>query len=230
MNYLVTGGHGKLGSALCPLIEAVVPTRTEMNILEKERVDFYATHFPVDAILHLAAVSDTVLAEKDTHASYAINVRGTANVAEVAKKHGKKIIYISTDYVFPGTTGDYRETDEPSPSNWYGFTKYAGELEIRERTDNFLIIRTAFRPSVWPFKSAYGDVYTSADYVDVIAGEIAKALMLDITGILHIGTAKKTLFELAGRRNPAIVSESSPVGFPKRKDLHIEKWERLKRV
>lgn len=227
--YLITGGWGRLGAALRASLDAVVPTSKEMDILDKEKVEFYVSHFSVDAILHLAAVSDSVLAAKDTKKSYAINVQGTANVAEVAKKHGKKLIYISTDYVFPGTIGNYKETDEPSPVNWYGFTKYAGELEIQNRTDNHLIIRTAFRPALWPFPSAYGDVYTSADYIDVIASEILRALALGLTGTIHIGTPKKTLFELARRRNPAIVSESSPAGFPKRKDLNIEKWERFKR-
>lgn len=228
-NYLITGGWGTLGGELRDNLLASVPTKTEMNILDSTRLEQYVTKENVDAILHLAAISDSAAAAKDTRCSYEVNVHGTANIAEAAKKFNKKIIYISTDYVFPGTAGNYKETDEPNPSNWYGFTKYAGELEIQSRTNNHLIIRTGFRPSKWPFRSAYTNVKTSVDYVDVIAKEILLALSLNLSGILHIGTAPKTLYELARQRNPDIGAEEAPESFPKRKDLCIDKWKEIKK-
>lgn len=228
-HYLITGGSGLLGSALCGHIAGVAPTSAELNILDEDCFAAYAAEHPVTAILHLAAVSDSASAEKDKLRSYRVNVQGTAAAVRVAAKFHKKIVYISTDYVFSGTRGEYRETDEPAPGNWYGFTKYAGELEIRSRTENFLIIRTAFRPSQWPFPTAYSNVVTSADYVDVIASEILQALALNLSGIIHIGTGRKTLFKLARRRNPDIIAEIAPGSFPKRKDLCIDKWEEIKR-
>lgn len=218
-----------MGSELRGKISAVTPTSAEMDILDEDRVAHYLLHYPVTAILHLAAISNSVLAEKEKLNSYRVNVQGTAVTARVAAKFHKKIIYLSTDYVFPGTRGRYKETDEPAPANWYGFTKYAGELEIQSRTENFLIIRTAFRPTAWPFSTAYSNVLTSADYADVIAQEILLALSLNLSGILHIGTAPKTLFELARRRNPEVGEELAPESFPKRKDLCIDKWEKIKR-
>lgn len=229
MKYLVTGGWGKLGSELRDKLPALVPTKAELNILDERRLVHFASQKDIGAILHLAAVSDSAAAAKDKPTSYAVNVRGTATVAKTARHLEKKLIYVSSDYVFPGTAGDYTERDAPEPANWYGFTKYAGELEVQHCGGAHLIIRTAFRPSVWPFASAYSDVYTSADYVDVIAREILLALTMNLHGIIHIGTPKKTLFELAKRRNPAIVAEASPKDFPKRKDLATEKWEEIKR-
>lgn len=228
-SYLITGGFGTLGSELRGKLQAVAPTSSEMDILDEERLRQYLTKHHVGAILHLAAISDSALAEKDKLRSYQVNVQGTASVARAAAAFRKKLIYISTDYVFPGTRGEYKETDEPSPGNWYGFTKFAGELEIKSRTGNFLIIRTAFRPSRWPFQTAYTDVITSADYVEVIAQEILQALSFNLSGIIHIGTKRKTLFELARRRNPAVGEALAPEGFPKRKDLCIDKWERIKK-
>ncbi len=70
---------------------------------------------------------------------------------------------------------------------------------------------------------------SSADYADVIAKEILLALSLNLTGVIHIGTAPKTLFELARRRNPDIVPESAPAHFPKRKDFSLKKWEEIKK-
>lgn len=228
-HYLITGGFGLLGSELRGKVAAITPTSAELNILDEERFAAYAAEQPVTAILHLAAVSDSASAEKDKLRSYRVNVQGTAAAARIAAKFHKKIVYISTDYVFLGTRGEYRESDEPAPGNWYGFTKYAGELEIRSRTENFLIIRTAFRPSKWPFPTAYSNVVTSADYVDVIAQEILQALAFNLSGILHIGTTAKTLLELARRRNREVGEELASESFPKRKDLCIDKWESIKK-
>ena len=86
-------------------------------------------------------------------------------MAKIANEKNLKIIYISTDYVFPGTKGNYSETDLPSPANWYGYTKLAGEWEIRLNSQNWCIIRTSFRPLKWSFPTAFTNVFTSADYV-----------------------------------------------------------------
>ena len=226
--YLVTGGSGRLGTYLCNKLPSLAPSSKEMDILSPKQIEKYLSRKEVDTILHLAAVADMNLAEKDKKLTYSVNVIGTRNIAQAAKKFNKKIIYISTDYVFPCTEGGYQETDQPSPFSWYGFTKYAGELEIQNITKKHLIIRTSFRPIVWPFPTAYDNVFTSADYIDTIADEIALCLKQNLTGIIHIGTPTKTLYELAKRRSPDILPEKFK-GDQKRRDLSLEKWEKIKK-
>lgn len=227
MKYLITGCSGKLGTYLCDKLPCLASPKKDLDILDIKQVEKFVSLNDIDAILHLAAVTDINLAEKERNLAYLVNVKGTANLAYYAKKFNKKIIYISTDYVFPCTEGGYKETDLPQPFNWYGFTKYAGELEIQNITDNYLIIRTSFRPIVWPFQTAYTNVFTSADYVDIIADEIILCLDQNLTGIIHVGTPAKTLYELAKRRNPDILPEEYQ-GNNKRRDLSIEKWEDIK--
>lgn len=227
-DYLITGGFGKLGSQLRDTLSAFSPTSREMNILDVAQMESYLLGHPAKSILHLAAISDRNIADNQRQLSYDINVRGTANVARLAARLGKKMIYISTDYVFSGSTGNYKEEDQPEPSNWYGFTKYAGELEVRCASNNYLIIRTSFRPAVWGYPTAYTNVFTSADYIDIIAKEIVRCLAYDVSGIIHIGTPKKTFYELALRRNPNILPEECVV--PQHRDFSLEKWERVKNV
>ncbi len=227
MKYLIIGGWGKLGEHLRNKLPSLSPQKKELDILNRDQIEKYASLIEIDSILHLAAISDVSFAEKEKNLSYLTNVRGTANLAYYAKRFNKKIVYVSTDYVFPCTEGGYKETDQPQPFNWYGFTKYAGELEIQNATDNHLIIRTSFRPIVWPFPTAYANVFTSADYVDVISDEITLCLNQNLTGIIHIGTPTKTLYELAKKRNPDILPEEYP-GNNKRRDLSIKKWEEIK--
>ncbi|MEM4272645.1 MAG: sugar nucleotide-binding protein, partial [Candidatus Bilamarchaeaceae archaeon] len=147
-------------------------------------------------------------------------------------KHGLKVFYTSTDYVFPGTKGGYSEKDVPNPPNWYGYTKYAGELEILASGCKHCIMRTSFRPADWGFPTAYTNVYTSADYVNVIAKELALCINYNLEGIIHIGTPRKSFYELAKRRNPGIKPEEcTDASFPKLRDMDISKWlsEKAKR-
>ncbi|MBA7636365.1 hypothetical protein ES703_43983 [subsurface metagenome] len=223
--YLITGGQGKLGSELRNILSCIAPIKEEMNILSLEQLETTVRTSRVNAILHLAAISDQRRADKNRLLSYQVNVIGTRNVAMMAEKYGLKLFYISTDYVFPGTVGDYSEDSVPDPANWYGYTKYAGELEIHSATNNFCIIRTSFRPSEWGFPTAYTNVYTTADYTDVIAKEILSSLECDLEGVIHIGTPVKTFYELAKRRNSSVKPEvCADESFPKRRNLNISRW------
>ncbi len=225
LKFLVTGGSGKLGSVLCSYLDCVAPKSSEMNILDAGQIESVVKKQKFDAIFHLAAYTNQKLADKEKSKCYETNVIGTRNVVSVAKKYSLKVFYISTDYVFPCTSGNYSETDIPSPVNWYGFTKYAGELEVQNATNNYCIIRTSFRPTKWDFPTAYSNVFTSADYVDVIANELKLCLDLNLSGIIHIGTAKKSLYELAKIRNPDVTPQvCTDTAVPKLRDLNISRW------
>lgn len=99
--------------------------------------------------IHLAAKTNVDACEEDkildkNGPAWKINVEGTKNVIEACQKSNKKIIYISTDYVFDGTKESYTEEDEPSPINWYGQTKYEGERLVKSSGLSFLICRLAY--------------------------------------------------------------------------------------
>ena len=184
---------------------------------------------PYRGLIHLAAISDQQQADKDRLNSYKINVIGTRNIAHVAVKYKLKVFYISTDYIFDGLTGNYQESDKPSPANWYGFTKYAGELEIQQVLKDFCIIRTSFRPIIWPFPTAFSNIYTSADYIDIIAAEIALAIKLNTKGILHLGTRKKPMYQLAKKRNPQVKPEICQLKtLPKKRYFNLDHWLSIK--
>ncbi|MBI4439655.1 SDR family oxidoreductase [Candidatus Woesearchaeota archaeon] len=95
-----------------------------------------------DIIIHCAALTKTNYCEENREQAYNVNVLGTKNIAETAKKSGSRLAYISTDAVFDGTKGNYNENDEPRPLNIYGATKLEGEKCCREAVKDALIIRT----------------------------------------------------------------------------------------
>jgi len=225
----MTGGDGRLASQLKPLLDCVALSRKELDVLDEAQLESAIAKHKPHAIIHLAAITNPKTADQDRLGSYRVNVLGTRNVARAAAKHRIKVIYLSSDYVFTGDIGGYRETDAPSPPNWYGFTKYAGELEVEASGARHCIIRTSFRPMKWEFPTAFSDVFTSADYVDVIAQEIALCLEKGVDGIIHLGTPTKTFYELARRRTPDVRAEVCPdPAFPRKRDLDISQWLRIK--
>lgn len=96
-------------------------------------------------ILHLAALTDLDVCEKDPSLAYNINTVGTYNVALAARSVKAKLIYISSTGVFDGTKkSPYTEKDTPNPQNHYGHSKYAGELMVQSMLKDFIIARTCW--------------------------------------------------------------------------------------
>lgn len=233
---LLTGGTGRLGREIIPLLANVVaPHRGEMDITRMYEVEAAIEKFEPDVIVHAAAYTDVLGAERDRDTCWRVNVLGARNVAQAAMRHGIDLIHISTDYVFEGTRGLYSEDDTPGPvCNYYALTKLVAE-ELVRMVPKHLVIRTSFRAREWPHPVAYADMYTSQDYVDVIAPKIALAIARyrDITySTLHIATERKSMYELARRRKPDVspgTRTSSSVNLPRDVSLDISRWKELQR-
>jgi len=231
---LLTGGTGRLGSELQSHLSLIAPGRSDLDIGNLAQVrEAIGTHKP-DLIVHTAAYTDVAGAETDKATCWHVNVEGTRNIVKGALEFNVPMVHISTDYVFYGDTGNYLETDPPGPvRNYYALTKLVAEESVRVLPKH-LIIRTSFRPKEWPYDMAFDDVYTSQDYVDVIAPEIELALQ-NFEAIpfhtLHIATERKSVFELAKRRKPDVERGSKAavgVNLPDDCSLNTQRWQALK--
>ena len=114
-------------------------------------------------------------------------------------RHNKKIIFISTDYVFDGDRGNYSINEPINPLSKYAKTKASAELAVRTY-NNSLVIRTSFYGHEFPYKKAFIDQWTSKDYVDVIAPKVLGAIRSDKMGIVHIGSQRRSVYEIALER------------------------------
>ena len=93
------------------------------------------------AAYHLAAYSKTALCQSDPDMSYRVNVKGTENMALLCKEFSVPSIFTSTDQVFNGEKGNYKESDKPEPINIYGEHKLKAELKILESQSDMKIVR-----------------------------------------------------------------------------------------
>lgn len=150
MKVLVTGVKGQLGFDVVHElkknnIEAVGVDIEEMDITDKEAVDKVITSADVDAVIHCAAYTAVDAAEDNMEICRKVNADGTRNIAEVCKKLGIKMMYISTDYVFEGEgERPWEPDDERQPLNAYGISKYEGEVAVQENLEKYFIVRIAW--------------------------------------------------------------------------------------
>lgn len=222
----ITGGHGILGPELRKLREYHSPEEHEMDITDRERVLEVLRDVRPDFVFHIAAYTNVAKAEIEWKRCYEVNALGTRNMVEAAKDVGATFIYMSTDYVFdgeqqPGGPG-YAPDDIPHPTNWYSTTKLIGEIFTQSHPD-YYIIRSSFKKFPWEHPKAVADMWTTADYVDVIAGLIDKTIGRIVNAeplpgrIIHLGTPRKSILDLARSRNPgieAITRADVPVRLP----------------
>lgn len=243
---LLTGASGRLGSELAAIFPSMlsaehtpiavdVPTRAELDVTDGAKFIEVVSQGSYDTVVHAAAFTDVGGAERHRDECWRINVGGTRNAASAAAEVGAMLVHISTDYVFWGDVGGYSEEHTPGPvRNFYALTKLVAE-EAALTAPRHLIVRTSFRPRVWPYPVAYEDVHTSQDYVDVIAPDVAlAAVRADQIGfdILHIATARKSVFELARRRAPNVLAgsrASAGVELPEDVSLDVTRWTNIKR-
>ena len=188
---LITGGNGKLATELKKHLSGDYLGRNDLDFTKPIKLK---TKY--DLIVHAGAYTNVRKAEfKDKKKCFMTNVYGTFNLIQHYKT--TPFIFISTEFA-------------ANPFVVYALTKKLGE-EIVKTHPNHLIIRTLFKPNPFPFPKAYIDQYTQGDYVDVIANLLAKRIKSwnrKTNGLEHLGTGRKTMFELAKRTRPDVLPNS----------------------
>ncbi len=211
MKILVTGAYGQLGSEIKDLSVQyaddafVFVDREEMPLDDLEKVLEVLETINPDLIVSGGAYTAVDKAESEAELVDIINHQAVATMARWAKQHNKKLIHISTDYVFQGNSSAPLKEDEPTdPINVYGLSKQRGEEAIIDSEADAIIIRTA-----WVY-SSYGANFvktmirlmTERDEISVIADQIgsptyARDLARAIMAIAHSDKWAKGIFHFS---------------------------------
>lgn len=144
---LITGADGMLGQDLSQVFEShniqVVKTnRKTLDITNIEQAKEVISREKPDIVIHCAAYTNVDKAETDIETARKINAQGTENIAKACNC---PMVYISTDYVFDGTsTKPYTPQDTPNPLNNYGLTKLEGEKAVQKYCKKHYIVRTSW--------------------------------------------------------------------------------------
>ncbi len=150
MKIIVTGSNGQLGTDVSAELlahghEVIGADLPETDITDEAQIETLIFESKADAVIHCAAFTNVDLAETEKEMCRKINSDGTVNIAKSCKKHGSKLLYISTDYVFSGEGEEPFETDNPKiPCNFYGKSKLDGENAVIENCEKFFIVRISW--------------------------------------------------------------------------------------
>ncbi|MNP06631.1 dTDP-4-dehydrorhamnose reductase [compost metagenome] len=150
MRALVTGSAGQLGTDVVTLLQnsghdVLACDRDEMDITDLAQCHQVISQYQPDVVIHCAAYTAVDAAETDIDGAYTVNAVGTRNITVAAEQSGSKLIYISTDYVFDGTSVEpYHEYDNSNPQSIYGKSKRAGEVLVQSLSSRYFIVRTSW--------------------------------------------------------------------------------------
>jgi dTDP-4-dehydrorhamnose reductase len=194
---LVTGGSGLLGGELKPSLPgAQFPSSEELNICDPFAVREYFEKNQVSSVFHAAAFTSPPLIEQDPLRALETNIMGTCILLRECMKSGIRFVYVSTDYVFDGEDGNYKETDPVCPVNKYAWSKLGGECAA-QLYSKALIIRTSFSENVFPYDKAFIDQWTSRQSVKKTAEQLIELFSSDLTGLVHLGGERQTVYDYA---------------------------------
>jgi dTDP-4-dehydrorhamnose reductase len=150
MKILVTGANGQLGYDLRRVLsqmghEVIGLGRDELDVCNGVQVRNVIDRIQPDVVVHAAAYTAVDQAETNIDDAFRVNTDGSRNVAVAAESVGAKVCYISTDYVFDGTSDrPYREYDPVHPVSIYGQSKLGGEVLTQTLSSRYFIVRTSW--------------------------------------------------------------------------------------
>lgn len=224
---IVTGGDGRLAKVLKkkffgPNISYL--NKKKFNILKFNSINKFIKKNNINIVVHLAGLSRPMNKhETDIEKSIQLNIIGTSNVVMACKKNNAKLIYLSTNYVYPCTKGNYKEEDSLKPFNNYGWSKLGGESAV-QMYSNSLILRACITEKPFIHKKAYQNVNSSFIFHEELAKNFKK--LLNQKGILNVGGKKQTIYKFALKYNKKIKPTISSVKQSKQ-DININKFYKI---
>ena len=199
---IITGGSGRFGKFLksySSKYKLLFPTKKELNILNEKNIQIYLNTNKPDILIHLAGLSRPMkIHTENITKSIDLNIIGTANITKACSRSNVKLIYFSTNYVYPGSRGNYKERDPLLPVNNYAWSKLGGEASV-QLYKNSLILRVCMTEKPFIHKTAFANVKTNFIYHEDIAKILFK--LLNKKGIINVGGKAQFIYNFAKKTN-----------------------------
>ena len=173
-----------------------------------------------------------IIHEKDIEKSISLNIVGTSNIVIESAKRNIKVIYFSTNYIYPGIKGNYSEKSPLLPLNNYSWSKLGGEAAV-QMYKNSLILRIAMSEKPWIHPRAFSNIKTNFLYHDEVIKILPK--LLKKKGIINIGGNDKSIYNFAKKTNPKVKKSLysnylSIVKMQKDSSININKLKKIVKI
>ena len=228
---LITGGNSRFGKELSKSFSGkniIYTSRRQLNILNINSIDRCFDKYKPNYVIHLASLSrPMIIHEKDISQSIDANIIGTANIVKKCSEKNIKLIYFSTNYVYPGSKGNYDENDPVNPVNNYAWSKLGGEASVK-LYKNSLILRLAMTEYPFIHDKAFTDARVNFLYRKDVINMLPS--ILDEFGIINIGSKKiESIYSFAKKTKPNVkpVSIKNVNNFPKDSSISVKKLYKI---
>jgi dTDP-4-dehydrorhamnose reductase len=178
----------------------------QADLTEERGLDGVFEMVQPEVVVQLAAMADVGACQRDYHLATKLNFIGTKNVTMLCDTYRARLVFLSTEYVFDGSRGNYREDETPAPTTHYGQTKWEAEQAVSQCGNSWSVIRTSLVYG-WPAwadrsnlvtrvidnlaqgrpASGYTDQYRSPVYVADLVRGIVQVMEEDWSGVSHLG-------------------------------------------
>ena len=253
LKFLVTGSAGLIGrqvvkdlSETHEVFSCYNKSKPEhgniikMDLLNHEMISNVMSEKKPDVVIHLGAMTAVDLCDTQQDNALKINSQATEILAKECSKINSFMVYVSTDYVFNGNSGLYKENDATNPLGFYGKSKLLGEKSIQNFSSNWCIARTSTPFGLHPTKKSFPiwvienlqkqkqidvltDQFTSPTYVPSLSRMLIEISERHLTGIIHVaGASKISRYEMA-----SLVSDKLGLDGKLLREISINdiKWE-----
>ena len=225
---VVTGGSGRFGQVLKNYKtkhRLFFPSKKTLDILNTKKIKNYIKKIRPDVLIHLAGLSRPMkIHDKNIEKSINLNIIGTANITKVCNQNKIKLIYFSTNYVYPGTKGNYKETSPVLPVNNYAWSKLGGETSVK-LYKNSLILRVSMTEKPFVHKAAFTNVKTNFIFHEDFAKIFLK--VIHYRGVLNIGGKTQSIYKFVKKYKKNVLKKRSKGELPSKMDMSLKKVKRV---
>ena len=229
---IMTGGSGRFAKVFKSIVhkeKIFYPSKKILDIKNLNSIKNYIKKIKPDYLIHCAALSRPMnIHDKKINESITTNIIGTANIVKICSQKKIKLIYFSTNYVYPGKKGNYKESDPVLPINNYAISKLGGECAV-QMYKNSLILRICMTEKPFLHKKAFQDVSMNFMFHEDLARNLLK--LIDLNGIINIGGPSQTVYKFAKKTNKNInkISAKKMFGknFPLKQSMNVSKYKKM---
>jgi len=189
-------------------------TKIKLDIRDINSLSDLIINKQPEVIVHMAALGNVDQCEQDHDLAWNVTAKPSIAIASIAKKIGAFSLYLSTDYVFDGISGGYRELDPPAPINYYGLVKLIGEIAFQSAGGECAIVRASSIYGLGPGRMNFAkflisklqnneevralvDQYTTPTQATLLAKALMEIIEERLTGIFHVTGERLSRYDFA---------------------------------
>ena len=230
---IFTGGNGKFGKVFKKFYSnkrnIFYPSSEVFDVTSLKNMEKFIKRIRPKIIIHAAAISKPIeLHEKNIIKSINTNIIGTSNVVNVCKKYKIKLIYFSTNYIYPYRKGNYKEDHPVLPINKYAWSKMGGECAVR-MLKNSLILRICMTEKPFIYKYAYTNLKTNFMFHEDLAKIFFK--LISKKGVINVGGPTQSVYNFVKKSNKKIkkkILSKTKKSLPLNSTMNIRKFKKIK--